>query len=47
MAIRADTLDVEAFKIDSSKSKIRGESKNIRVPIRVRDRHALSLDANS
>jgi len=41
MVIRADTLDVEAFKIDSSKSKIdvRGEFENIRVPIRVRDRH--------
>jgi len=43
MVNRTDTLDVEAFKIFSSKSKMRVDEghENIRVPIRARDRHTL------
>ncbi len=44
--IQADTDRVEVFKIASLKSRmrviIRGECENIRVPIRVRDRHTSS-----
>ena len=42
---RADTLDVEVFKIDlsGSKMRVREGHENIRVPIRVRDRHAFLM----